>query len=194
MFAEIFKACLTGSMAYRIFSVALFLLILVWYFWGTKEVQDTAGRKTSSQLTMEQSVNNSPGSNNYQAGRDLHVYNGPQNRTISGQKQREMVQVLQPLAGSKINIDFVGGAETTRLAKQIKEIFVSAGWSTGNICKVANASYENVSIKINEAENTSKQGVALVKNALKIAGFEVPIYVDKRTGAADIAICIGDQI
>jgi hypothetical protein len=68
MIIEVFKACFTGSIAYRIFSGVLFIAILCWYFWGIKEVQK---KDDISPKKMEQSINNSPNATAYQAGRDI---------------------------------------------------------------------------------------------------------------------------
>lgn len=71
MIIEIFKTCFTGSILYRIFSGVLFISILGWYFWGTKEVQKKDNSKNTASSKMEQSVEDSPGANAYQAGRDI---------------------------------------------------------------------------------------------------------------------------
>lgn len=170
------------------FKIAVLIVIAMW----GASMNSRNVSADENDRSMYQNVNNSPGSENYQAGRDLHVYKGPAKRAVSKQKQQEMIQILQPHAGSKISIDFVGGGETRNFAQQIKNIFLEAGWETGNICLVANASYENVSIRVKQSDNYPARMV-IVKKALESAKVNVELFTDKKIDQDAVRVCVGDQ-
>ena len=119
----------------------------------------------------------------------------PKKRNISGDARRQMIKILQPLRGSKINIVVeVGEAESSDLAGQIYDVFVQASWDVRGIDQhQGGASCRGVCVEVHSGERYARR-VIEVKKALDAVGLNPTVFDDSGLSDEDsIRIRIGPQ-
>src|SRR5437016_13829021 len=92
--------------------------------WSHDSRAPTEMTQTAPGVQQDVHVENSPGANVFQSGRDLNVYVESGKRVIPLAGQEVMRQLLTPFAGQTVKIySVLGDAETFALATQLKDVF-----------------------------------------------------------------------